>query len=319
MTSSPPIAQPPRLARLRAMWGVVACCPVLALWLWPLGLPTELAGLNFTHWHTVLEFASMLVCGAVAAVAWNGRELATPRSVQVLGAASLGALVLDLAHTLSFPGMPDLLGANSLSRTAALFMAGRLLIALALLVVAALPADPQTAPRWARWAPAGVALYVAGIIAWALGWPETLPALVVDGQGLTPAKRGAEYAIAALFAIAAVLFARRSAAPQPFNGAALLSAAGLMAIGELVFTQYTRPTDLAMTIGHLYKVAGFWMLYRTIVADSIRAPYQRLIDSRELQQATEDQLRTITDGLSVMVARVDVEQRYRFGNRHYER
>ena len=141
---------------LAAMLGI-ATLPVLCLWLWPVRLPDTLAGLSFTQWHTLLELASISVCGAVVTIAWNARELEVPHSVTLLGSACAGALVLDLLHTLSFPGMPDLLGPNDPTRTTALFMTSRLLVALAVLAVAALPAHREPGPRWARWVPVGVA------------------------------------------------------------------------------------------------------------------------------------------------------------------
>ena len=129
---------------------VLASIPMLCLSVWAVRLPSSSAGLSFTPWHTLLELASMLVCGAVATLAWNARELEVPRSVRVLGSACAGALLLDLAHTLSFPGMADLITPNTSTKTAALFMASRLLTALALLGVAALPWRLDHNPRWVR-------------------------------------------------------------------------------------------------------------------------------------------------------------------------
>ncbi|MEP7297752.1 MAG: EAL domain-containing protein [Burkholderiales bacterium] len=297
----------------------LAALPMLGLGAWTVRLPETYAGLSLTQWHTVLEFASMLVCGAIAAVAWNRRELDTPRSVHVLGVAGAGVLVLDMAHTLSFPGMPDLVTPNTATKSVALFMAGRLLVALALLGVAALPWRLAQQPRWLRWAPAGVVAYVAAVCFWIFGAPQALPDLLIDGESLTLTKRIAEYAIAALFLTASALFARRLATPQPFDVSSLFSAAVLMAIGELILTLYTRTTDLAMVIGHVYKVLGFWMMYRTVVADSIGAPYQRLVDAQALLRHNEEELRTMTDNLPAMVAFVDRDTRYRFVNRNYER
>jgi len=298
---------------------MLATLPLLALLVRTVPLPESYAGLNFSQWHTLLEFASILVCGAVAAVAWNGRELDTPRSVHVLGVASAGALVLDLAHALSFPGMADLITPNTSTKAVTLFMAGRLLIALALLCVAALPWRPDQEPRWLRWVTPAVAAYVLAVCAWVFGWPQTLLPLMIEGESLTLAKRLTEYLIAALFLAASALFARRLAAPQPYDLGSLLCAAVLMAIGELIFTSYTRLTDLAMVVGHVYKLLGFWMIYRTIVADSIRAPYQRLLASQQRVSQSEDELRTITDNIPAMVAFVDRDMRYRFVNRNYER
>ncbi len=307
------------LNRRRVALLVLATLPMLALWRWTVHLPPHWGGLDFVQWHTLLELASVLVCGAIATVAWNARELEVSCSVPVLGNACAGALVLDLLHSLSFPGMPDLAGANSASRTAALFMASRLLIALAMLCIAVLPWRLEPEPRWLRWVPAGVAVYVLGVAGWLFGWPDSVPTLVIDGQSLTFAKHAVEALLVAIFLLAGALFARRAATPQPFDVPSLLCAAVLMALGEVVFSLYTRLTDLAMVVGHVYKVLGFWMVYRTIVADSIRAPYQRLLDSRQQLHRSEDELRTITDNIPAMVAFVDAEQRYRFVNRNYQR
>ncbi|MEP7101086.1 MAG: MASE3 domain-containing protein, partial [Burkholderiales bacterium] len=289
----------------------LATLPMLALWAWPVRLPEVWAGLSFTQWHTLVELGSMGVCAAIAAVAWNARELEVPRSVRLLGSACVGALLLDAAHALSFPGLPDLIGSNTSTRTVALFMASRLLIALAILCVAALPWRLEHDPRWVvrsvRWVPAGVAAYVLIVVGWVFAAPDSLPTLVRDGESLTLAKRAGEGLLIGLFLAASVLFARRLKAPQPFDVPSLLCAAVLMAIGEVVLTMYTRLSDLALVVGHVYKVLGFWMVYRTIVADSIRGPYQRLLDSRHKLRHNEEELRTITDNIPAMVAFVDSE------------
>ena len=282
-------------------------------------LPEVWGGLSFTHWHTLLELASIGVCAAIAAVAWNARELEVPRSVSVLGSACVGALLLDAAHMLSFPGLPDLLGGNTANRTVALFMAGRLLIALAILCVAALPLQLDRDPRWVRWVPAGVAVYVLGGLVWVFAAPGKLPTLVLHGESLTLAKRIGEALLIGVFLAASAMFARRLSRPQPFDVASLLAAAVLMAIGEAVLTLYTRFSDLALVVGHVYKVLGFWMVYRTIVADSIRSPYRRLMESRQKLRHNEEELRAITDNIPAMVAFVDTAQCFRFVNRNYKR
>jgi diguanylate cyclase (GGDEF)-like protein/PAS domain S-box-containing protein len=298
---------------------LAALVPMLCLWAWPARLPGIWGGLSNAQWHTVLELASMLVCGAIAAIAWNARDLEVPRSVHLLGNACIGALLLDLVHTLAFPGMPDLAGPNTASRTITLFMASRLLIAMAVLGVALVPDRLGREFGWMRGVPFVVAAYVAGILLWTFGAPATLPQWLIEGQSLLFSKRAAEGVLVVLFLVAAALFVRRLGRPQHFDVASLLCAAVLMAIGEVVFTLYTRLSDLALVIGHVYKVLGFWMIYRTVVADSIRAPYQRLAASRERLHHSEEELRTITDNIPAMVAFVDSEQRYRFVNRNYER
>ena len=148
-------------------------------------------------------------------------------------------------------------------------------------------------PRWLRWVPALVAAYVLGLCAWVFAWPQSLPLLVVDGESLTFIKHGTEYAIAALFLSAGVLFARRlSMLPQPFDVASLLYAAVLMAIGELVFTQYTRVQTATLEalirkpIKELLEELDaevFWQIHRsTLVNTRFIAGVSRDLRGRQL-------------------------------------
>jgi diguanylate cyclase (GGDEF)-like protein/PAS domain S-box-containing protein len=304
---------------LIALLLAVATLPMLCLWAWPVRLPDTLAGLSPLQWHTLLGLASMLVCGVIVAVAWNGRELEAPRSVQVLASACAGALLLDLLYLLSHRGPSGLIGPDTAARMLALSMASGLLIAAALLGVAVAPWRLGHDPRWVRRVPAGVALYVLLAALGAFAWPERVTALLIDGQSLTFAAHAGEAVLVGVLLIACVLFARRLHAPQPFDVASLWCAATLMAIGELMRAPGTSLNDLAALVAHLYEVLGLWMLYRAIVADGIRSPYERLLNSRHLLRHNEQELRTITDNIPALVAFVDTEQRYRFVNRNYQR
>jgi len=239
--------------------------------------------------------------------------------VPVLGNACAGALLLDLVHTLAFANGPGPLDTATASRSLALAMASRLLVALALLCVALSAGRPDAGPKWLSRVPAAVAGYALVVIGWLFGGPASVPALVIDGAALSVAKHAGEALLIALFLWAGVSFARRAAAPQPFDVSSLLCAAALMAIGECMFALYAQVSELAVVVGHFYKVLGFWLVYRSIVADSIRSPYQRLLDSRQQLHHSEEELRTITDNIPAMVAFVDSDQRYRFVNRNYQR
>ncbi len=297
----------------------LATLPMLGLWLWTLPLPDGLGGLTFAQWHMLLELASVLVCAAVATVAWNARTLDLPCSVSVLGNACAGALLLDLVHTLSFANLAGPLDTATASRSVALAMASRLLVGLALLWVALRAGRADDRPNWLGRVPVAVAVYTLVVIGWVFGWPGSVPALVIDGASLTVAKHAGEAVLVALFVLAGAAFARRAAAPQAFDVSSLLCATALMTIGECVFALYAQVAELAVVVGHLYEVLGFWLVYRSIVADSIRSPYQRLLDSRQKLLRSEEELRTITDNIPAMVAFVDSEQRYRFVNRNYQR
>ena len=151
-----------------------------------------------------------------------------------------------------------------------------------------------------------------------IAWPEAMLARL-DPAVFVLAKQGAAALLLGLFGLAAALFARRLKTPQPLDVPALMMAALLMALAEITLALRSDGVDLATMLGHVYKLLALCMVYRTIVTDSIRRPYQRLIDSRRQLHASEEELRTITDNIPAMVAFIDAGHRYRFVNRNYER
>ena len=51
------------------------------------------------------------------------------------------------------------------------------------------------------------------------------------------------------------------------NVNSLLLALLLMAVGELFFTLYVHISDTANLLGHVYKVIGYYYLYRAILSE----------------------------------------------------
>ncbi len=303
----------------RVLLLALVALPCLVLCTSTPGLAGHLRGLAPVQWHTALELVSMLVCGSIAAIAWNARELEVPRGVHVLGAACAGALLLDLAHTLSFPGMPDLVSPNSIDKTALLSMASRLLLAIALLAVAALPWRLDHQPVWVRWVPFGVAAYVAVLAVPMIVWPESMPTMGGKGALASSTKLAGVFVLMLLFLTAAALLFQRRHRQEVFDARSLLWATLMMTMGEACLTHQARLDELGLIAAHLYKLGGLCLVFRTLVTDSIRAPYQRLLASRQRLRHNEDELRTITDNIPAMVAFVDADQRYRFVNRNYQR
>lgn len=304
--------------RLWAAGMALSAVPLIALL--PGALPLlQGLGEGLTPWRAVFDLIAMLTCGVIAAIAWNARALEVPPSIYVLGAACAGALMLDFAHALTSPGVPGLGNAEATGRSTLLCMASCLLVALAILCVAAVRWRLDERPAWLRWVPMAVATYVLLTLGTAFGWPREASGSALDASLRGALKQAAEGLWVAVLLAASLLFCRRLRGGQAFDARSLASAALLMAMGGLAVMRSSRASDLPQLLGHAYKVAGFWMVYRTIATDSMRAPYQRLLDSRQRLRQNEEELRTITDNIPALVAFVDCEQRYRFVNRNYLR
>lgn len=118
-------------------------------------------------------------------------------------------------------------------------------------------------------------------------WPRTF----VDGLGLTPFKRVAEYGVIVIAAVAAWAFRRWGGRERVYNTTDLCAAALITILSELCLTLYSDVSDLFSLLGHLYKIVAYYFIYRAVFVTSVRDPYNRLSveveERREAEQRVE--------------------------------
>lgn len=68
---------------------------------------------DFLPLHTLLEFSAVLVAFMVFGVTWHSLSPTRSVNITLLGCAMLASGLLDLAHTLSYKGMPDFVTPSS--------------------------------------------------------------------------------------------------------------------------------------------------------------------------------------------------------------
>jgi diguanylate cyclase (GGDEF)-like protein/PAS domain S-box-containing protein len=185
--------------------------------------------------------------------------------------------LLDFLHTLSFPGMPDALSSNSPHKSMVFWLTARLLAAGALLAYALLPNGPDVTPLKRRLALALMLSLVGVLGSYGLFFPDSFPALFVQGQGLTTLKVVLEWVVFALdIGTLAVLWFRRRSLSQACV-TALAFAVGLSAVSELFFmTQGDVFADGSNAIGHGYKVAAYLYLFYATFNESLHRPLERI-------------------------------------------
>lgn len=133
--------------------------------------------------------------------------------------------------------------------------------------------------------------------------PERLPTSFVPGQGVTTFKVAVEYALSLSYALAAVLFARCAVSGRVRSGHWLAAAAWTLALTELYFTLYRELSDFVNVMGHVFKIAGFAMIYRAVFVSGVREPQAALVRERAL-------LRGLIDSVPDLIAFKDLHGRY---------
>jgi signal transduction histidine kinase len=295
-----------------AVAGLAALPIVLLLVVRPFGLETPRS--LYLPIHTALE--ALLIAAGVAtfAVQWFAAGAGAFREARALfiGPAFLAASLLEIAHLLTFPGMPGLLGPASTERGIYYWLAARTLTVGAL--VAALRLERDTAgPFIGRkrlvWLNLAVVLVLVGV---ELLLPAERAWFFVEGEGLTWLKVGWEGVLAAAAALGAVLHWRawrRSGEPASGKIALALACA---AYGETCFTLYLHAYDPFNVLGHVYVGLSFAFVFDALFVAALVRPYRELDtlrahvedelvvtirQLRETQEQREDLLRAVSHDL----------------------
>ena len=231
---------------------------------------------NYLPLHMFAETSSIIVSMMVFGVVWNVHSTQRSSNIVILSCALLAVGLIDFAHMLSFKGMPDFITPSGPEKAINLWLSARLLAALALLVVALRPWQLSHNPRERYGCLAGSLAVAAAVIWLGLVYPQAWPRTFIAGQGLTPFKIGAEYAIIATLLIPAVLFYIQAKRPQSYDAASLFAATAITILSELSFTLYSDVADIFNLLGHLYKIVAYFFIYRAVFIVSVNEPFQRL-------------------------------------------
>ncbi len=251
------------LHRLPLVWMLVAALTGLLVLVY---LLSNLADFNGSPvWfplplHIAVETFSIVVAGLVFAVAWHTQQ-PRPLSNPLLACAFLAIALLDLAHMLSYKGMPPVVTPASPEKAIAFWLVSRLVLALTLLAVAW-----RVCQRFGalsrRTLLSSTLVLVALIVYLQLFQPQLWPRTFIEGQGLTRFKILAEWLIIGLLLLAAGSFWRAQTADETGYFAGMLAATLVSILAELCFTAYANVNSFYSLLGHAYKIVSYGLSIR---------------------------------------------------------
>jgi diguanylate cyclase (GGDEF)-like protein len=264
---------------------------LLAAWQLPLLMDIKHSPVFFpVSVHTITEFASMVAALLVFSVAWHARNPNQQGSIVIIGCGMLAVGLIDFGHTLSYKGMPDMVTPSGPEKAIQFWLVARYAAALTLVVASFRPIGPLQSERSRRGLLAGALALTALVYALELSVPDLIwPRTFIDGQGQTLFKIAAEYGVILLSGVAAFRFYRaRNADTLAYNTTDLCAAALITILSELALTMYVNVYDLFGLMGHLYKIAAYYFIYRAVFVNCVRDPYQRLsVEAQERREAQE--------------------------------
>lgn len=274
--------------------------------------------LSFSSFHILTEIFSVLVSILVFSTGFHIPEEQRPLAPIFLAAAFLGVGMLDFLHLVSYPGLADFITPNTPQKATLFWMAARLLAAVAMVVYVLLPTTPL--PTGAAIRPSllaasfGYTLIWGYIGIWRADW---LPLVYDPARGLTTFNVATEWVVTVLHLAALVLLLAKGDEAVRGNRKTLVVALTMMIAAELCFTLYRELTDATSTLGHLYKIAAYLMIYRGIFLESVRLPLIRLDLTRQALARSEKEWQDTFDAITDPVFIHDHEYRVIRCNRSY--
>lgn len=257
------------------IWAIaVTLSTIPAYFLAAYDLP-DLLNTSFAITHLLLELPAAAIGLMVFSLAWTllDREEGLRRSI--LGAGFLSVALIDVGHTISYPGMPVFLFESNANRSLFFWLIGCLIVVLTLLVTAIF-SEKTISKRFSIGLISFSFLFSIAILIGGYGFLDLIPELFILGVGLTTKKIIFEYILAAIYVFVAILFFREGKRRQ-LQGLLWLSVACLVhSFAEIYFTFFSSLSDGYVVIGHVYKLLSSALIYRGYVYASIKAPYSKL-------------------------------------------
>ncbi len=271
------------LAKLKTYWQCDAryFLPAVLVFLVAMALPSfplfEDRAAGMLQLHLLLELFAVVVAILIVVVAWHDLEHQHRPEAGILLAGFTVVAMVDLVHALTYDGMPRLITESSTPRAIFFWLAGRSVVLLTLLGVML---------RWhvamSRYVWLGLAVVLCATLFWLGTWGlHRVPTTFVAGEGVTTFKRNYEYGLFLGYILLGLLFVHRAEGLNQRRFFSYASACFIMAMGEVVFSNYKAPSDFLNIFGHVFKIVSYAFLYQSVFVAAIRQPYEDLRKSEQ--------------------------------------
>ncbi|MDO8592925.1 MAG: MASE3 domain-containing protein [bacterium] len=276
----------PNQSAIKITHSFIQLSVILALLLWS-------HQYSYPLFHSLAEIFCVIISASIFTIIWNSRKFIDNDYFLFVGVSLLFVGIIDLFHTLAYKGMGIFTfgGANLPTQ---LWLAGRYLEAAAL-VSAPFFINKKTRPNllFSAYLALG-SLLLASIFIF-----KIFPASYLDGVGLTTFKIISEYLVAALLIISIILLYKKRQSFEKRVWRLLILAIILKILSEIMFTLYVNVFSSANLLGHIFKVASFYLFYLGIIETALMRPYQLLFknlkDSETSFKESEQRYRSLVE------------------------
>lgn len=284
---------------LRAFWFLPALSLLVTLIIFLSPLKKTIVP-GFLGYHTLLESFCIVISLMIFTTQFVLRKYTASGLYQILGIPYLGIGIIDLLHSLSYQGLPDLVTPNTPQKSIAFWFAARFLEAATFLYFALHSKYKWTSSsRSEKWIYGGLVLYISVTTLAILTTPNLIPQFT-DTQGhINDLKKSLEYLLILghLFIFYNLMTTPKSNGFTEQNRDLLASASLVIAVSGLCFSSFSAGHDLIIFTGHVLKVVAYYFIFKAALQSELLQPYHDLVTLNHELQLHSESLRNIKSQL----------------------
>ena len=221
--------------------------------------------------HSVSEIICLAIGISVFVVVWYGWPQTKNSRDLVIAMVFLAVGLLDIAHLLSYKGMPDFITQNSENKAAMFWIISRVLVSAGLLAAVYIPRRSKN-PAFHRLYLLTVTITMTtACIALVVLFEHSLIPMFIPEQGQTWEKVALEYTTMLLTVLAIYMYGHRNPSQQAVFWLQVSLVFSLAA--SLAFTLYANVYDNFNLLGHGYKIISYYYVLRSLLQTSVVRPY----------------------------------------------
>ncbi|MGJ7920154.1 MASE3 domain-containing protein [Neobacillus sp. LXY-4] len=216
---------------------------------------------NFLSFHIILEFFAIAISFSIFLYGWKKHKQTRSGKLLLLSLLFFIIGMTDLLHTVTFKGMPIFITESSVAKATWFWVIARTFEAVSMLLILFLPERKLIHDPWKILFLLSISLvlFIGFIVFY---FENSLPLLVIEGEGTTLLKNIIEYFVCFLriASIVVALLFYNEKKNQDFLYLAL--AFTILFLSELIFTIYQSIYDIDNFSGHLFKAVGYFFILK---------------------------------------------------------
>jgi PAS domain S-box-containing protein len=233
---------------------------------------------NYLLFHNLVELFSLVIAFGIFMIAWNSRKFIDNNYLLFLGITCFFVGIFDVCHMLAYKGM-NIFPEAGVNLSTQLWIAGRYLQG------ASLFAAPFFIDRRLGRSAVLITYTVVSALLLICIFNGIFPLSFGETSGSTRFKVISEYLVIILVILSVVILLRHR---ERFDRRVLRFITGsivCIAFSEMALTLSVDVYGIGNLVGHYFKLASYYLLYRAMIKTGLKEPYSIIL--HDLQQSEE--------------------------------